>query len=132
MGGVGTIHNDMPADSRAARDVTDAHVLGLVRLMPDTATYLGVPVGQGEISDMSPQGRAAPDDLSRATLRDRDRAERGTNPLGDSERRRGRPLRECLDADLAKGTMRVRGDDRSGRKSAEMTGVRSAVKECHG
>lgn len=96
--------NDRPAAPRAVRDVADTYVDELARLDPDTAAFLGVPVGRGEMPDLSPDGRAALDALSRATLRELDRAERSAGVLSDVERRCGRLLRERLEADLALGT----------------------------
>ncbi|MFF7307731.1 DUF885 family protein [Streptomyces sp. NPDC008137] len=99
------MRDDIPATSRAVRDVADAYVDGLARLDPDTATYLGVPVGRDQMPDLSPEGRAAQDDLSRTTLLDLDRAERATaGPPSDVERRCGRLLRERLRADLSAST----------------------------
>ncbi|MFI6053444.1 DUF885 domain-containing protein [Streptomyces violascens] len=86
------------------REVADAYVEGLARLDPGTATYLGVPMGQDEMPDMSPEGRAALDDLSRTTLLDLGRAERTSGTLSDVERRCGRLLRERIEADLAIST----------------------------
>jgi uncharacterized protein (DUF885 family) len=66
------------------------------------ATYLGLPTGQDELPDLSPDGRAARDDLSRATLTELDRVtgELSGPRLSDEERRCARLLRERLDADL--------------------------------
>lgn len=106
------------------RDVADAYVEGLARLDPDTATYLGVPVGQDEMPDLSPEGRAALDDLSRATLLDLDRAERTTGPLSNVERRCGRLLRERLEADLAIST-----DDEYLREIVNVYGLQQRVQD---
>jgi uncharacterized protein (DUF885 family) len=117
------MHDDMPAGSRAVRDVADAYVEGLARVDPMTATYLGVPVGQDEMPDMSPEGRAALDDLSRATLVDLDRAERAAvGPLSDVERRCGRLLRERLEADLG-----ISADDEYLREVVNVFGLQQRV-----
>lgn len=91
----------MPVESRAVRDVADAYVEALAEVDPDTATYLGMSVGQEEMPDLSPAGRSAIDDVSRATLAELDRVERAAvGPLSDVERRCGRLLRERLEAGL--------------------------------
>jgi uncharacterized protein (DUF885 family) len=114
---------DMPAGSRVVRDVADAYVDGLARVDPSIATYLGVPVGQDEMPDLSPDGRAALDDLSRATLADLDRAER-VGPMSDVERRCGRLLRERLEADLA-----ISADDEYLREIVNVFGLQQRVQD---
>lgn len=117
------MRDDMPDGSRAVRDVADAYVDGLARVDPGTATFLGVPVGQDEMPDLSPAGRAAVDDLSRATLSDLDRAER-VSTLDDVERRCGRLLRERLEADLA-----ISGDDEYLREVVNVFGLKERVQD---
>lgn len=114
---------DMPAGSRVVRDVADAYVDGLARVDPSIATYLGVPVGQDEMPDLSPDGRAALDDLTRATLADLDRAEQA-GPMSDVERRCGRLLRERLEADLA-----ISADDEYLREIVNVFGLQQRVQD---
>ncbi|MCX5345171.1 DUF885 domain-containing protein [Streptomyces atratus] len=117
--------DDISADSRAVRDVADAYVTGLARLDPGIATYLGVPVGQDEMPDLSPEGRARLDDLSRATLLELDRAEQAAvGPLAAVERRCGRLLRERLQADLAIST-----DDEYLREVVNVYGLQQRVQD---
>lgn len=108
---------------RAVRDVADAYVAGYARADPATATYLGVPVGEDEMPDLSPDGRTAIDDLSRATLADLDRAEQA-GPRGDVERRCGRLLRERLEADLA-----ISADDEYLREVVNVFGLQQRVQD---
>ncbi|WP_329422690.1 DUF885 domain-containing protein [Streptomyces sp. NBC_01268] len=114
--------NDMPTGPRAVREVADAYVDGLARLDPGTAAFLGVPAARGEMPDLSPDGRAALDGLSRTTLRELDRAERSAGALSDVERRCGRLLRERLEADLALGT-----DDEYLREVVNVYGLQQRV-----
>ncbi|MEV7275424.1 DUF885 domain-containing protein [Streptomyces sp. NPDC093111] len=114
--------NETPTGPRAVREVADAYVDGLARLDPDTAAFLGVPAGRGEMPDLSPDGRAALDGLSRTTLRELDRAERSAGPLSDVERRCGRLLRERLEADLALGA-----DDEYLREVVNVYGLQQRV-----
>lgn len=114
--------NDTPTASRAVREVADAYVDGLARLDPDTAIFLGAPVGRGEMPDLSPEGRAAVDELSRTTLRALDRAEGAAGELSDVERRCGRLLRERLEADLAIST-----DDEYLREVVNVYGLQQRV-----
>lgn len=93
-----------PAEARAVREAADAYVGRLAELDPMIATYLGLPFGQDQLPDMSPDGRTAQDDLSRATLAELDALERAaaaTGGLSDAERRCARLLRERLGAELA-------------------------------
>ncbi|QES55682.1 DUF885 domain-containing protein [Streptomyces venezuelae] len=116
---------DIPADSRAVRDVADAYVTGLARVDPGIATYLGVPQGRDEMPDLSPEGRERMDDLSRSTLLDLDRAEQAAQgPLSDAERRCGRLLRERLRADLALST-----DDEYLREIVNVYGLQQRVQD---
>ncbi|WP_309141806.1 DUF885 domain-containing protein [Streptomyces griseicoloratus] len=117
--------DDLSADSRAVRDVADAYVTGLARVDPGIATYLGLPVGQDEMPDLSPEGRDRMDDLSRATLADLDRAEQAAaGPLAPAERRCGRLLRERLRADLAVST-----DDEYLREIVNVYGLQQRVQD---
>jgi uncharacterized protein (DUF885 family) len=115
--------DDLPDGSRAVRDVAAAYVEGLAELDPMTAGDLGVPVGQHELPDLSPEGRAALDDLSRRTLVELDRAERAAvEPLSDVERRCGRLLRERLGADLA-----ISAEDEHLREVVNVFGLQQRV-----
>ncbi|MER7187763.1 DUF885 domain-containing protein [Streptomyces hyaluromycini] len=107
------------AEPRAVRDVADHYVAELARVEPLIATYLGIPVDGDAMPDMSPQGRAAVDELSRATLGELDRAERAAGGrLSDVERRCGRLLRERLGADL-----RTSADDEYLREVVNVFGL---------
>ncbi|WP_133912196.1 DUF885 domain-containing protein [Streptomyces sp. NBC_00582] len=114
----------MSAGSRAVREVADAYVTGLAGVDPGIATYLGAPVGREEMPDLSPEGRARMDDLSRATLRDLDRAEQAGGPLAAVERRCGRLLRERLGADLA-----VSADDEYLREIVNVFGLQQRAQD---
>ena len=109
----------MHDDVRAVRDVADAYVEGLAKADPTIATYLGVPTD--EAPDLSPAGRAALDDLSRATLTALDQA---GEPANDMERRCGRLLRERLEADLA-----ISAGDEYLREVVNVFGVQQRVQD---
>ena len=111
----------MRDDVRAVRDVADAYLEGLAKADPTVATYLGQP--SDEAPDLSPRGRAALDDLARATLAALDRAEAG-GPASDVERRCGRLLRERLEADLA-----ISADDEYLREVVNVFGVQQRVQD---
>ena len=104
----------MPTPS-TPRAVADAYVDALVALDPLTSTALGAVAHEDRLPDLSPDGRAALDDLARATLADLDAAVAagrdgagaggaGGGADGDDagdERRCARLLRERLSAALA-------------------------------
>ncbi|WP_433399657.1 DUF885 domain-containing protein [Streptomyces sp. CA-146814] len=117
--------DDMSADSRAVRDVADGYVTALARVEPGIATYLGVPEGQDEMPDLSPEGRARMDDVFRATLLDLDRAEQATaGALPPLERRCGRLLRERLEAELA-----ISADDEYLREVVNVFGLQQRAQD---
>lgn len=117
------MRDEMPAGSRAVRDAADAYVQRLAGVDPLYASYLGLPTGQDEMPDLSPDGRAALDDLSRATLTDLDRVEQqAEGPLSDAERRCGRLLRERLEADLL-----ISADDEYLREEVNVFGLQGKV-----
>ena len=85
--------------SRPIRDLADGYVRRLAGIDPLIATWLGLPGGEDQLTDLSPSGRAAHMALSRDTL-----AELTTVAEADDEERRcGRLLKERLEADLALG-----------------------------
>jgi uncharacterized protein (DUF885 family) len=83
------------------RQVADAYVDALVELDPITGTYLGVPEAHGKLPDFSPAGQEALAELSRATLRQLDEAEKRPGADASAERLCARLLRERLNAELA-------------------------------
>ena len=90
--------------ARPIRDVADGYVTRVAELDPRIATYIGLPVGEDRLPDLSPAGRAAMDELARSTLAELDAADREASPgpaSTDAERLCGRLLRERLGADLA-------------------------------
>ena len=97
------------ASSRPIRDAADEFVRESARLNPLEATMLGLPFGQDELPDLSPDGLAAVDSLQRATLARLGEVEQaaglaavGTAEIADSDERRcARLLRERLETDLA-------------------------------
>ncbi|MFR9803366.1 DUF885 domain-containing protein [Pseudonocardia sp. RS010] len=81
--------------ARTIRDLADAHVAAHAELDPLLATSLGLPTGQDRLPDLSPAGDEALDALERETVARLDAAGR---PVGDTERRCARLLRERLAA----------------------------------
>src|SRR5690348_13000922 len=94
----------IPGGSRAVRQTADGFVRRLAELNPLMATVLGVPVSEDLLPDLSPGGRTAMDELSRATLAELGAITRAADRAGGlsgDERRCARLLRERLEADLA-------------------------------
>ncbi|MFE4588997.1 DUF885 domain-containing protein [Streptomyces laurentii] len=113
------------AGARIVRETADSYVRRLAELDPLVATYLGLPFGQDQLPDLSPDGRAAGDDLARTTLRELDALERAaaaTDGLSDAERRCGRLLRERLGAELA-----ISVDDEYLREVVNIFGLQQRV-----
>jgi uncharacterized protein (DUF885 family) len=115
-----------PQSGRPVRDLADRYAHRLAALNPLIATWLRLPAGgDDEMPDLSPAGRAAHDDLSRATLTELTTVERAApGGLADVERRCGRLLRERLEADLA--TSR---DDEYLRELVNVFGLQQRVQE---
>ncbi|ASW57542.1 DUF885 domain-containing protein [Plantactinospora sp. KBS50] len=116
-----------PDRGRPIRDLADRYVHRFAALNPLVATWLGLPVGQDRLPDLSPAGRIAHDELSRGTLTELAAAERaaaGAGTLTDIERRCGRLLRERLEADLA-----TSGDDEYLRELVNVFGLQERVQE---
>ena len=90
-----------PASTRPVRDVADEFVRESARLDPLQATMLGLPFGQDELPDLSPDGLAAVDRLQRATLATLGEVELADGFADADERRCARLLRERLETDLA-------------------------------
>jgi uncharacterized protein (DUF885 family) len=90
-----------PASTRPVRDVADEFVRESARLNPLQATMLGLPFGQDELPDLSPDGLAAVDSLQRATLATLGEMELADGFADADERRCARLLRERLETDLA-------------------------------
>lgn len=93
--------SDTFSGSPLPRQVADAYVDDLIALDPITGTFLGVAESSRRLPDFSPAGRQELADLTRATLRRLDEAERRPGADSDAERRCGRLLRERLTAELA-------------------------------
>jgi uncharacterized protein (DUF885 family) len=90
------------AGSRPVRDTADDFVRQSARLNPLQATMLGLPFGQDELPDLSPDGLAAVDDLQRTALARLADVERGAGGFaGGDERRCAKLLRERLQTELA-------------------------------
>ncbi|WP_213454850.1 DUF885 domain-containing protein [Rhizomonospora bruguierae] len=110
---------------RPIRDLADRYVHRLAAVNPLIATWLGLPVGEDRLPDLSPAGRVAHDELSRATLTELDAAERvAAGDLPAVERRCGRLLRERLEADLA-----TSGDEEYLRELVNVFGLQERVQE---
>ena len=108
-----------PASRRPVRDAADEFVRQSARLNPLQATMLGLPFGQDELPDTSPDGLAAMESLQRTTLGRLGEVERaagsagagsagagtvgsGTAGFADADERRcARLLRERLETELA-------------------------------
>ncbi len=93
-----------PEPDRPVRALADDYVHRYAEVNPLIATWLGLPVGEDQMPDLSPAGREAHDGLARDTLGKLTAAERAgadAGGLADVERRCGRLLRERLEADLS-------------------------------
>jgi uncharacterized protein (DUF885 family) len=93
------------ASARPVRDAADAYVADLAELNPLLATYLGLPVGQDRLPDLSPAGLEAEDALRNAAMAKLSEVERivagGSGYTDDDERRCARLLRERLETERA-------------------------------
>jgi len=88
---------------RPVRTIADDYVHQAAELDPMIATYLGLPIRQDELPDLSPTGQEAKDELHRATLRKLTEIQRPIGAAGfadDNERRCATLLRERLETDL--------------------------------
>lgn len=83
------------------RQVADAHLDRLVRLDPMLATSLGLPEGEDELTDLSPDGLEARAAEARRALAELDAVEASVGVADAEERRCARLLRERLTAGLA-------------------------------
>lgn len=114
-----------PADARAVRQVADDYVRRLAAVNPLMATFLGIPVSEDLLPDLSPEGRTAIDELSRSVLAELDATTRAADRAGglsDDDCRCGRLLRERLEADLA-----ASADDEYLREVMNVFGLRERV-----
>jgi len=87
----------VPDTTTAVRDLADSHVREACATDPQLGTVLGISPGEDRLTDLSPDGQRARDDLARATLSRLDALE----VTGDDERRCARLLRERLSTALA-------------------------------
>jgi uncharacterized protein (DUF885 family) len=94
-------HRPAPAAARPVRDLADAYVEELAELDPVLATELGLHLGSDRLTDFSPDGQQAADELARRSLARLDQVERAAAPADGDERRCARLLRERLEAGLA-------------------------------
>jgi uncharacterized protein (DUF885 family) len=120
-------HGTDPGLGRPVRDLADRYGHRLAALDPLIATWLGLPVGEDRLPDLSPAGRVARDELSRDTLAELAEAERaaaGAGRLPDIERRCGRLLRERLEADLSTSE-----DEEHLRELVNVFGLQERVQE---
>jgi uncharacterized protein (DUF885 family) len=95
---------DDPGVDRSIRALADAYVDKLADIDPLMAAFLGVSSSSEGLSDLSPDGRMALDDLACSTLARLDQLEPAAGPVGSpgaEERRCARLLRERLSTELA-------------------------------
>ena len=90
-----------PTPERAVRDLADAYVASLADLDPVLATMLGLESGAQGLTDLSPAGYQARDELARTTLAELNRLTSDAPPAPDAGRRCARLLRERLETALA-------------------------------
>lgn len=89
------------ARTSAVDGVADRYVADLVVLNPLLATSLGVTEHNGTLPDLSPDGRAANDELTRRVLRDLDRAASAdSGPLDATDRVTLAAMRERLGLEI--------------------------------
>ncbi|MCW2931585.1 MAG: hypothetical protein JWM19_2547 [Actinomycetia bacterium] len=96
--------HDLHVKSRPVRTLADEYVDKLAALDPLMAAFLGIASSRDGLSDLSPDGRVALDELARSTLARLDQIETAPRPDGSAfpeETRCARLLRERLSTDLA-------------------------------